>query len=293
MFPKHFGDWFDKPLIDITSGAIEDRYLKVASESKASAALVMRIMRAVYRTAQIRHGDRIPQLLTKVHPVKNLSHFQPSWNSLDAREDYILDGDLPAFYRAVMKLENPVARDFIMVAILTGLRKSEVCTLTWSQGVDLARRTITVTSKHAKNKQRHMLAMSDHLYELFLRRWQDPERGDYVFPGKSAAGHFINPEKSIKQAIKDAKIEHFTPHTLRRTFATAADAIGYDLSSIQRLLNHKPGTVAEKHYIQRHAEKTREPIQRINEHLLKLMGAITTETETPASNVVTLKTAIG
>lgn len=291
-FTKHFGDWFNKPLVEITSDAIEKRYCDIASKSKSSAAQVMRIMRAVYVTAQVRHGDEIRQLQEKEHPVKKLSHFHKRWNELDPREDYIHDSDLPAFYKAVMSLTNETARDFIMVALLTGLRKSEVCTLTWTDGVNLNRRTITVTSNHAKNKQRHMLAMSDYLHSLFLRRWQQRDDSDYVFPGKSEAGHFINPEKSIKQALSIAEtkykhpIDHFTPHTLRRTFATAADAVGYDLNSIQRLLNHKPGTIAEKHYIQRHAEKTKEPMQRINEHLLKLMKASKPESE--PNNVVAL-----
>ena len=175
-----------------------------------------------------------------------------------------------------------------MVCSLTGLRKGEVCGLRWSTDIDLQKKTptITIQSARAKNKQHHVLIMSDYLYSLFLQRWQSREAGnDYVFPGRGADGHFCDPESQIAKVLDMAKIEPFTSHSLRRTFATAADALGYDLNEVQRLLNHKPVTVTEKHYIQKVAERTREPMQRICDYLLGLMGA---ETPQPEVNVVPL-----
>ncbi len=212
---------------------------------------------------------------------------------LEPKQDYIQDEDLPAFYNAVMKLESQTAKDYLMVCVLAGLRLGEACSLTWVESedanyVDLNRKVITICSEGAKNKQRHMLAMSDYLYSLFLRRWQDRE-SIYVFPGKSKTGAYARPHTAIAEVVKNAEIPHFSSHTLRRTFATAADSLGYDLRSIQRLLNHKPGSVADRHYVQRHAEKTKVPMQGITDHLLKLMTAEVSAEEL-ASNVVPLTT---
>ena len=40
------------------------------------------------------------------------------------------------FYRAVMELENPVARDYLLLLLFTGLRRTEAARLTWAD-VDL------------------------------------------------------------------------------------------------------------------------------------------------------------
>lgn len=275
---KHFKDWLNKPLVDITQEDVVDRYDEIHSESPSSAAHAMRILRAIFRTAQIKHGHRIAEL-ARMNPVAILSHGRKGWNTVDPRDDYIPDEDLPAFYKAVMKLQSQVARDYLMICILTGLRKAEVCTLKWGDNVDLRKKIITITSEQAKNKQRHMLAMSDYLYELFLRLWQTREN-EYVLPGRSTEGHFNDPEKPILKVIEAAEIEPFSSHSLRRTFATAADALGYRLEEVQRLLNHKPGTVTQRHYIQNVAERTKEPMQRINDHLLTLMKAKKPKPET-------------
>jgi len=283
----HLKDWLDKPLVDITQSDVIDRYDKICRTSPSNAAHAMRLLRAIFRTAQITYGESIPEL-ANLNPVKILRHGRKDWNSLDPRQDYILDEDLPVFYKAVMGLSSHTARDYLMVCVLTGLRKSEICTLTWAESIDLKRKTITIGRAQAKNKQRHMLAMSDYLYGLFLRRWQSRDSA-YVFPGKSKQGNYDDPEKSIKLVIAHAGIPPFSSHSLRRTFATAADAVGYDLRSIQRLLNHRPGSVADRHYIQRHAEKTKEPMQRINDRLLELMGASNPKPE--SSNVIQLSAA--
>ncbi len=267
----HLQDWLEKPLVDISQADVIERFDKIYRKSPSNAAHAMRLLKAVFNTVKITYGEKAPKL-ADLNPVKILGHARKDWNDLEPREDYIQDEDLPAFYKAVMGLTSHTARDYLMVCILTGLRMNEVCTLTWTESVDLKKKVLTIKSEQAKNKQRHMLAMSDYLYELFLRRWQSRD-SEFVFPGRSKTGRYADPGKSIDQVIAAAQIAPFSSHSLRRTFATAADAVGYDLRSIQRLLNHKPGSVADRHYIQRHAEKTREPMQRINDYLLELMGA--------------------
>jgi integrase len=301
VFYKHFGcqranhkkpcdcssSWLDKPLVEVTQTDVLERYADIAEESKSSAAHAMRIFRAVFHTAQVAHGETLPGLI-RLNPVKLLTHAKKGWNRVDEREDFIADADLPLFYQAVMQLNNVTARDYLLVCLLTGLRKNEACQLKWGENVDLERRTITVASEQSKNKQRHVLMMSDYLHELFTSRWNAAGVfGGYVFPGRSQAGHFSNPEKPIKDVIEAAGIPPFSSHSLRRTFATNLDALGFELREVQRLLNHKPGSIAERHYIQRQAKKTEEPMQRVSERLLGLMTA------EPKNKVVRLKSAAG
>jgi hypothetical protein len=56
--------------------------------------------------------------------------------------------------------------------------------------------------------------MSDYLFELFLRRRQS-RKSEYVFPGRSKAGHYSGPQNPIHVVIENAKIPPFTSHSLR------------------------------------------------------------------------------
>lgn len=282
VFGKHFEEWLDRPLVSITQDDVLNRYDKIAAESKSSAAHAMRIFRAVFHTAQIKHSEQIPELV-KLNPVKLLTHASKGWNKVEARETYIHDDDLPAWFMGVSSLSNTTARDYLMVCILTGMRKSEVCRLQWDENIDLTKKVITLTE--TKSGKRHSLAMSDYLYELFQRRWNERD-SKWVFSGKSKAGHFSDPEKPIKEALEVAEISTFASHDLRRTFATAADGLGYDVDRIQRFLNQAPKTIAERHYIQRVVERTRLPMQRINDYLLEMMGAKEPAEETTSESRV-------
>lgn len=298
----HLKDWLAKPLIEVRQSDIKELYKTIEAKSPSSAAHAMRLLKAVFKTARREYGEDFPELANH-DPTIALGGIT-GWNTLEPKQDYIQDGDLPAFYSAVMKLESQTAKDYLMVCILAGLRLGEACSLQWERdGVEDAgvnyvslsktKGVITICSEGAKNKQRHRLAMSDYLHALFLRRRQGRE-SIYVFPGKSKTGAYARPHTAIDEVVNNAEIPQFSSHSLRRTFATAADAEGYDLRSIQRLLNHTSGNVTDKHYIQKHAEKTREPMQRITDRLLKLMRAEVSADEL-TSNVIplTVKTVTG
>lgn len=306
---KHLKDWLDKPLITISKEAICERYAKVKRKSPSAAAGVMRMLRAIFATAQIKHGDAITEL-AKPNPVQILNHTQKGWDTPVARHTYLADASLPLFYEAVLKVTNDVARDYLLVALLTGLRRDEINTLRWVENIDphvinLSRGFVDVSKRiiiidRAKNKQRHVLWMPDYLHELFLRRSESPLRDSrWAFPGNTRAGHFDDPTYTISKICRETGIrpvdetghevdDPFTSHDLRRTFGTAADTLGYSLHEVKRLLNHKGSSVTERHYIQAQAERTKEPMQRINDRLLQLMQG---QPGVEASNVVPITKA--
>jgi integrase len=61
------------------------------------------------------------------------------------------DGDLPAFYRATMALENPVARDYILLILFAGLRRREASSLRWKEDIDLQGRIIHISATNTKS----------------------------------------------------------------------------------------------------------------------------------------------
>jgi site-specific recombinase XerD len=130
----------------------------------------------------------------------------------------------------------------IAFALNTGLRRGEQFNLRWEH-VNLANRVLTVPrSKHGgtRHVQLNDTAMSilRSLPSRFHSRW--------VFPNATAKGPISANNfryRVFDPAIERAKIEDFTWHDLRHTFASRLVMRGADLRSVQELLGHKTLTM--------------------------------------------------
>jgi integrase len=89
-----------------------------------------------------------------------------------------------------MSLKNRMLRDYLLVLILTGLRRNEAANLRWTD-IDIIERTLTVRAEYAKNKQEHILPLSDFLFMLLSVRKEKALESEYIFPGRDRRGHII------------------------------------------------------------------------------------------------------
>lgn len=127
---------------------------------------------------------------------------------------------LPKWWRAV-HAEDDYVRDFLLIALLTGMRRSEIARLRWEH-IDLEGKTLTVRT--TKNGDPLELPLSTFLYELLLtRREADPD-AEWVFPGPGATGHIVETKKFYARVAK-AKLDDQLAHT--------ADALGVDVRQIE------------------------------------------------------------
>ncbi|HKF93200.1 MAG TPA: tyrosine-type recombinase/integrase, partial [Gammaproteobacteria bacterium] len=157
-------------------------------------------------------------------------------------------------------------RDYLLLLILTGLRNREAATLQW-ENVDLTGKTLTVYD--TKNRQDHTLPLSDYLFAMLTTRHANRINA-YVFPAASGNGHLRTSQTSIAK-VRAASGVSFTPHDLRRTFATVADSLDIPGYAVKALLNHKPSDVTAG-YIVTDVERLRVPMQRITDYMLGTAG---------------------
>ena len=68
-----------------------------------------------------------------------------------------------------MALANPIQRDYLLLILFTGLRRSEAASLRWDD-VDLRERMIHLPRTRTKSKRRLDLPMSDYLHDLLTLR---------------------------------------------------------------------------------------------------------------------------
>jgi integrase len=163
----------------------------------------------------------------------------------------------------VLALDNGLARDYLQLVLLTGLRRSEALGLKWDD-VDLLGRTLMV--KDTKNHRDHTLPLPDYLAELLGAM---PRHGAHVFEGPR--GRFDNLRFALQEVARRSGVP-FCIHDLRRTFATIADSLDIPGYAVKALLNHKGGSDVTAGYVVASVERLREPMQKITEYVLRCAG---------------------
>jgi integrase len=125
----------------------------------------------------------------------------------------------------------------VWLAMQTGMRRSEVFSLTWENVRLKGTPQLTVLAAHAKSgKTRHIPLNKTAVDVLQVWGGQNTQSG-LVFPKPGGT-----PLKSIKTAwgklVKDAKITDFRFHDLRHDFASRLVMNGVDLYRVKELLGH-------------------------------------------------------
>jgi integrase len=280
----HLSDWKDKPIKDITRDMVAKRHIKIAKDSgEVTANNAMRLVRRIYNYAQsASDGDLEP------NPVLRLSDSR-QWFKVERRQTLLKDHQLPYWFSAVQKIDNPTIKDYLLLLLFTGLRKNEALKLEWKD-VDLKDKAFTI--KHTKNRKPLILPMSDFLIELFKRRLALKENS-YVFAGTGEHSHLIEPKRQVKiierethKAVNgitddeefDKRLQKdpdslkpgvtFCLHDLRRTFASIAENL-VSYSALKRLLNHTDKDVTQG-YIVFNVDKLRVPMQAVTTEICRL-----------------------
>lgn len=322
----YLSDWLNKPAADITRDMVKERHKEIANgkrsrqklikevdtvEGKAKLKVItpptpkrreaaadnaMRVLRSVLNyTFEDDEGGT-----TYSNPVAVLSSKKrKAWFKVDRRRTLIKNSDLPAWYKAVMGLDNTIMTDYLRFLLFTGLRRQEAATLKWKQ-VDFQEGCFTIMD--TKNKLPHTLPLSDFTHKLLKDRQEGLKteleaakaalgnidkmnqrqqqmantryalaesrlESPYVFPGEGKTGYIVEPKRAI-DAVTTATGITFTCHDLRRTFATLAESLDLSGYTVKALLNHKQAdNDVTGGYIILNVDRLREPMQKITDAL--------------------------
>jgi integrase len=260
----YLSPWLDKPLRDITADMVEAKHqelheeiaAKGRNEGKGAANLAFRTLRMLWNHA----AERDPTM-----PRNPVNRLRRSWYPMHARTGMVSAEDIPAFHRAVMALPNAIQRDYLLLLLFTGLRRTEAATLTWND-VDLPRKVLRVPAAKTKAGRKLDLPMSDVVYDLFVQR-RALGRDRFVFPGDGKSGHVRN---DGLEKVAQACGVRVTAHDLRRTFITAAESCDISVMALKGLVNHASGSDVTAGYVQMSTERLRSAAQRVADELKRL-----------------------
>lgn len=226
---RYFEDWADRPLAEMGADrrSVRERHKYLTtSHGPYTANRAMRAFRAAYNLA-LKVDATLP-----ANPV-----IAVTFNREERREEAIKPEDLPAWWRQIETLGNPIRRDLYKFILLTGMRRTATVSARWEH-VNWNRDLLFVPSPKGGRERAFSLLLSTHLVELLRQRL---EGNDLLFPGSpwiwpadSKSGHVSEPKEN-KRGLA-------SPHTLRHSYATFAKAAGLNEMDIAILMNHKlPG----------------------------------------------------
>jgi integrase len=252
-------DWANKPISEINRRMVLDQHRKIGENNGlVTANNIFRHFRSVYNFTSAAHGELPP------NPVAILTQAR-AWNREQRRRSVVPAHGLPKWWRAVHQEESYV-RDFLLIALFTGMRRSEIARLRW-EFIDLDGRTLTVPT--TKNGDPLELPLSDFLFDLLLARRDDDPEAEWVFPGRGETGHMVETKKFYARVTKTSGIK-FTLHDLRRTFVTIAESLDIPHYALKRLLNHLTDSDVTGGYIVIDVERLRGPVERVADRILEL-----------------------
>ncbi|MGX5885591.1 integrase family protein, partial [Burkholderia gladioli] len=195
---------------------------------------------------------------------------------------------LPAWFKAVRSLPNPVASTYLQGVLITGPRREELAELRW-ENVDLRWNKIKLRDKIEGTRT---IPLTPYFRSLLLELkrinetppsaaqrkvmtaagtpWQP---SPWVFPSSaSESGHIEEPRYAHGTAIEQAGLPHVTLQGLRRSFGTLAEWLEVPAGVVAQIQGHKPSALAEKHYRRRPLDLLRQWHTRIEAWMLEQAG---------------------
>lgn len=150
---------------------------------------------------------------------------------------------------------SPYLKNFLILAINTGLRKGEILGLRW-RDVELASGEIVLERVRRKNKRALRMPLNRVVLEVLTSM---PRYSEYVFYNPDTKGPVKDVRTAFETACRAAKIKNLRIHDLRRTFATTLSGKGFDIATISSLLGHSSITMTQS-YITPISERMRKAV---------------------------------
>jgi integrase len=153
----------------------------------------------------------------------------------ESRERRLSTSEMPGFLQAVYEEINFDVRDFVLVGLFTGARKTNVLEMRWDQ-IDWSEKTWRIPP--TKNGTLQTIPLNGLALDVLHAR-QATKQGPWVFPGTGVTGHMKDPRKGWMRILARAGIEELHIHDLRRTLGSWMVDTGASIPVIGKALHHQ------------------------------------------------------
>lgn len=129
-------------------------------------------------------------------------------------------------------------RLILKLQLVTAQRKGEIISAEWDE-INFETRWWTIPANKAKNNQTHRVFLSNLAVELLSEVKKISSCSRFLFPSKSNDLHITG--AAIDHAVRRSNflgLQHWSPHSLRRTAATHMTSMGISRLVVSKILNH-------------------------------------------------------
>jgi integrase len=197
---------------------------------------------------------------TGTNPAERIKPFKER-----KRKRFVEAEELPAFFQSLAEELNQTIRDYVLVSLLTGARRSNIQEMRWDE-INWTRATWTIPAAKAKADEDIVVVLMPVVIQLLENR-KAGLLSPWVFPGAGKSGHVVEPKSGWRRILKRAGLKDLRLHDLRRTLGSWQAATGASLPIIGRSLGHE-SLEATKVYAQLNLDPVRESVNRATQAML-------------------------
>lgn len=234
----------------VKPSTIKDYMTWLLAERKLAPASVNRRRAAISMVFNLGIKDK-KCLFNPVKEVKKLREENVRTRILLPKEEEKLNKVLNSFYKVktregIVKNYAPYKRikRFIMLALLTGMRYSEILNLTWDDITPDFSLLVVLNSKSGKSRE---IPINKRLKRALKAMYKLHGTNVYVFTNPETGKKYNDLRKVLNSIWEKAELKDFTLHCCRHTFATRLLEKGVDIRIVQELLGHSSVKVTERY----------------------------------------------
>jgi integrase len=252
-FLKH---WFNRKISSIEKPEVERLHAKVGKDN------------GLYQANRLL--ERIRSIFSKatdwgwngVNPATGIKKYREK-----SRDRFLQPEELPRFFEALSNEPNEAARDFFMMSLLAGARKSNTLAMRWDE-ISFHGETWRIAL--TKNDDPQIVHLSPQAMEILKER-KLHSLSPWVFPGGGASGHLADPKKAWMRILKEAGIADLRIHDLRRTLGSWQAATGANSYIIGKSLGHR-SQQSTAVYARLNLDPVRDSVNKATDAMLGYMG---------------------
>ena len=228
QFNKYLADFHGRRLNAVQTSEVAGWHTRAGEEyGHYQANRVLELLQTLYNRAKEVMGFECPNPCASVRPFKE-----------EQRDRFLQAEELRPFFDAVNQ-EEPTYRDFFMVALLTGARRSNVQEMAWD---DVHWQAQIWRIPETKAGVPVVVPLSEPAMEILKRRYADHNGSPWVFPAPSRTGHLMDPRKAWLRVLKRSGLSDLRMHDLRRSLGSWQAITGASLPIIGKSLGHTDQT---------------------------------------------------
>lgn len=222
----YLSQWGKRKLSTIRHEEVDSLHKKLGRDKGiVTANIALKLLHVMYNKAI--NEWRIWKGENAAHGIKKFTEL--------SRDRFLQGDELPRFFQALADEENETLRDYFLLSLLTGARRSNVLAMEWKD-VNLDREEWRINETKSGTPQ--TVTLSPEALTV-LRDRKPVGLARFVFPGNGKSGHLTEPKKGWQRVLTRAGIDNLRIHDLRRTLGSWQAKTGASLAIIGKSLNHK------------------------------------------------------